>query len=118
MLSRNIAQRGIFQGAVVGAATEAVPEAFQGAQEQLARNLAQIREEQIEVKTRETLDELLTFVHFPNGKMGGQEGSHDDCVVSLAIAAQMCKLHPKVHIAPQRYSFDNPSVNYFHNLSA
>ena len=77
-----------------------------------------IREEQIEVKTRETLDELLTFVHFPNGKMGGQEGSHDDCVVSLAIAAQMCKLHPKVHIAPQRYSFDNPSVNYFHNLSA
>ena len=48
MLSRNIAQRGIFQGAVVGAATEAVPEAFQGAQEQLARNLAQIREEQIE----------------------------------------------------------------------
>ena len=76
-----------------------------------------IREEQIAVRTREVLDELLTFVHFPNGKMGGQEGSHDDCVISLALAAQMCKLHPKVNIPPQRYSFDNPTVNYFHNLN-
>jgi anti-anti-sigma regulatory factor len=43
LVTGNVAKRGVLKGAV----TEAVPEAFQGAQEQLARNLAQIRDERL-----------------------------------------------------------------------
>ena len=44
LISGNIARRGILKGAAIGATAEAFPEGLQGAQEQLARNLAQIRE--------------------------------------------------------------------------
>ena len=35
---------------------------------------------------RDTLNEMLTFVRNENGRPEAQEGAHDDCVMSLAIA--------------------------------
>ena len=40
------------------------------------------------------MDELQTFVNYPNGKMAAQAGSHDDCVMALAIACFGCKMFP------------------------
>ena len=40
------------------------------------------------------MDELQTFVNYPNGKMAAQAGSLDDCVMALAIACFGCKMFP------------------------
>ena len=53
-----------------------------------------IRERELIVRTPKVLDELQTFVFLPNGKTAAQPGSHDDCVMALALAALSCKLHP------------------------
>ena len=53
-----------------------------------------IREDEINIKSPKVLDELQTFVNFPNGKMAAQSGSHDDCVMALAIACFGCKMFP------------------------
>ena len=55
-----------------------------------------IREEQIEIYSKPTIDELQTFVIHNNGKEAAQHGCHDDRVMSLAIAAYMCYMHPHV----------------------
>ena len=57
-----------------------------------------IREREISVRSPIILDELQTFVSKPDGKMAAQHGSHDDCVMALAIAALGCKMFPgKIH---------------------
>ena len=57
-----------------------------------------IREREISVRSPIILDELQTFVSKPDGKMAAQHGSHDDCVMALAIAAFGCKMFPgKIH---------------------
>ena len=53
-----------------------------------------IREDEIDIKSPKVLDELQTFVNFPNGRMAAQSGSHDDCVMALAIACFGCKMFP------------------------
>ncbi len=53
-----------------------------------------IREREIKIHSPKVLDELQTFVNLPNGKMAAQHGSHDDCVMALAIAAFGCKMFP------------------------
>ena len=53
-----------------------------------------IREDEINIKSPKVLDELQTFVNFPNGRMAAQSGSHDDCVMALAIACFGCKMFP------------------------
>ena len=53
-----------------------------------------IREDEIKIRSPKVLDELLTFVNFPNGRMAAQSGSHDDCVMALAIACFGCKMFP------------------------
>jgi len=53
-----------------------------------------IREDEINIKSPKLLDELQTFVNFPNGRMAAQSGSHDDCVMALAIACFGCKMFP------------------------
>jgi len=53
-----------------------------------------IREDEINIKSPKVLDELQTFVNFPNGRMAAQAGSHDDCVMALAIACFGCKMFP------------------------
>jgi len=53
-----------------------------------------IRENEIKIRSPKILDELQTFVNMPNGKMAAQAGSHDDCVMALAIACFGCKMFP------------------------
>ena len=53
-----------------------------------------IREKEIKIHSPVLLDELQTFVSKPDGKMAAQHGSHDDCVMALAIACFGCKLFP------------------------
>ena len=53
-----------------------------------------LRERELVVHSPRVIDELQTFVFLPNGKTAAQLGSHDDCVMALALAALSCKLHP------------------------
>jgi hypothetical protein len=53
-----------------------------------------IREDEIKIRSPKVLDELQTFVNYPNGSMRAQSGSHDDCVMALAIACFGCKMFP------------------------
>ena len=53
-----------------------------------------IREDEIEVRSKELIHEMNAFVHHPDGKMGAQQGSHDDCVIAYSIALMMAHLHP------------------------
>jgi len=52
---------------------------------------AAIREGDLELMCSETIAEMRTFVREGNGKMNGSNGSHDDRVMSLAIAVQGLK---------------------------
>ena len=45
------------------------------------------RNKEIEINDTTTLEEMLTFVVTESGKMEAEGGSHDDCVMSLALAA-------------------------------
>ena len=77
-----------------------------------------IREDEIKIRSPKILDELQTFVNFPNGRMAAQSGSHDDCVMALAIACFGCKMFPgtqewdrqinRRHMKPE-LRFYNPS---------
>ena len=55
-----------------------------------------IREDEINIRSPKILDELQTFVNLPNGRMAAQSGSHDDCVMALAIACFGCKMFPSM----------------------
>lgn len=44
-----------------------------------------MREGEIELNDRTTIQEMLTFVVDENGKMEAEQGRHDDCVMALAI---------------------------------
>jgi len=44
------------------------------------------------VNDPETIKEMLTYVHLPNGRAGGESGSHDDRVSSLALGAALLSL--------------------------
>ena len=45
------------------------------------------RNKEIEINDTTTLEEMLTFVVTESGKMEAEGGAHDDCVMSLALAA-------------------------------
>lgn len=47
---------------------------------------AAMRANEIEIKDTETLREMLAYVVTESGKMKSEEGSHDDCVMALALA--------------------------------
>ena len=66
-----------------------------------------IREDELIIHSKELIDELQTFVHFPDGKMGAQYGSHDDCVIALAIALQLCRLHPPSYHYVDEYELED-----------
>ena len=55
-----------------------------------------IREEEIELYSKATIDELQTFVIHKDGKEAAQHGCHDDRGMSLSIAAYMCYMHPHI----------------------
>tara|TARA_Y100001938_G_scaffold150408_1_gene241187 strand:- start:399 stop:2222 length:1824 start_codon:yes stop_codon:yes gene_type:complete len=64
-----------------------------------------IREKEIDVHSPIVIDELMTFVNMPNGKQAAASGSHDDCVMALALAAWGCKVMPfsSTDLVPNRY---------------
>jgi hypothetical protein len=45
------------------------------------------RDRDIEINDQTTLEEMLSYVVTESGKMQAEEGSHDDCVMALALAA-------------------------------
>lgn len=45
-----------------------------------------VREHSEWINDKDTLNEMLTFVRNENGRPEAEEGAHDDCVMSLAIA--------------------------------
>jgi hypothetical protein len=45
------------------------------------------RDREIEINDTTTLEEMLSYVVTESGKMQAEEGSHDDCVMALALAA-------------------------------
>jgi hypothetical protein len=53
-----------------------------------------IREGSIVINHIGTIDELMSYVRLDGGKMGAQQGCHDDLVMALAIAIQIRKLMP------------------------
>lgn len=64
-----------------------------------------IREKEIDVHSPVVIDELMTFVNMPNGRQAAASGSHDDCVMALALAAWGCKVMPfsSTDLVPNRY---------------
>ncbi|WP_368508088.1 hypothetical protein [Bradyrhizobium lupini] len=62
------------------------------------------REREIEINDETTLKEMKTFVVTEAGKMEAEAGSHDDCVMALAIAAYAHdgKWHP-VEVSDDHY---------------
>tara|TARA_B100002019_G_scaffold70233_1_gene60438 strand:- start:911 stop:2671 length:1761 start_codon:yes stop_codon:yes gene_type:complete len=77
-----------------------------------------IREREIEIFSPALVDELQTFVMQPNGKMSAQHGSHDDCVMALAIATFGCRMYPHATVEPSRYNFHRPAFNLFNPPSS
>jgi hypothetical protein len=47
---------------------------------------AAMREEELEIFDEVTLREMLSYIVTESGKMEAEQGNHDDCVMSLAIA--------------------------------
>ena len=45
-----------------------------------------VREESHQLNDLDTLNEMLTFIRNEQGRAEAQEGAHDDCIISLAIA--------------------------------
>ncbi|MEZ5836113.1 MAG: hypothetical protein R3D03_10300 [Geminicoccaceae bacterium] len=45
-----------------------------------------VRSGKLSIRDRQTINEMLTFVANTSGKLVAEEGSHDDCVMALAIA--------------------------------
>ena len=48
-----------------------------------------VRDFHIGIKDKTTIQELLTYIIEENGSTNAQQGCHDDCVMSLAIALQV-----------------------------
>jgi len=72
-----------------------------------------LREMSVIVRDPVTLQELRTFVYHSDGKVGGQQGCHDDCVIALALAAVGLAQYPATlrtepgQLKPQRYGPNN-----------
>lgn len=47
---------------------------------------ASMREREMDIHDKTTLREMLTYVVDDNGSMNAEDGCHDDCVISLALA--------------------------------
>jgi hypothetical protein len=58
-----------------------------------------LTEKSLHLRSPETVAELLTFVKKPGGRAGGDGNSHDDRVMSLAIADALLKLKPAPVVA-------------------
>jgi hypothetical protein len=59
-----------------------------------------IRNGKVEMPSAETIGECFTFVFADDGEPEGQEGTHDDRVISMAIALEMSRSHTDEPTAP------------------
>ena len=48
-----------------------------------------VRDFHVGINDKTTIQELLTYIIEENGSTNAQQGCHDDCVMSLAIALQV-----------------------------
>ena len=72
-----------------------------------------IREREIKIHSPKLIDELQTFVNYPTGRQATQPGTHDDCVMALAIAAFGCKMYPASLPPPPRYYRGRPPIGMY-----
>ena len=72
-----------------------------------------VREREICLHSPKLIDEMQTFVFHSNGKMSANQGSHDDCVMALAIACFGIKINPVSELPPPIYSASRPPVRYY-----
>ena len=72
---------------------------------------ALVREGSIEISSADSIREFFTFVRGQDGRPAAQEGSHDDRVISIGIAAQMVLHHrsPVVGEPVEAETFDSPT---------
>lgn len=54
-----------------------------------------VLEEEIWIRSRDSIGEMMKFVKKAGGKAGGEGRAHDDRVISLMIAAVLLKLRPR-----------------------
>lgn len=67
----------------------------------LLDNLAElVRKDAVEIPDANTVREMTTFVYSDSGKPEAAEGTHDDRVISLALAAIMTREHRHASTAP------------------
>lgn len=60
-----------------------------------------INEGEFNLVDEATIMECMTFAYDENGKAQAQEGSHDDCVIALAIAIHMYDYNPMIVEKPK-----------------
>ena len=65
-----------------------------------------LRDEQVLLRNRTLVDELMTFVTLPNGKEAANTGAHDDCVMALGLACWGTVIRP----SNLKYTFE-PSLS-------
>jgi hypothetical protein len=72
---------------------------------------ALVRQGTLELASTDTIREMFSFVRGDDGKPEAQEGTHDDRVISLAIAMQMSLHHHDTPSAelPELEVFDTPT---------
>ncbi len=56
---------------------------------------ASVLDNDIHLRSRQTVSQMLTYVKKAGGKAGGEGKSHDDCVIAASIADVMLKLRPR-----------------------
>lgn len=72
-----------------------------------------LRDEQILLRNRTLVDELMTFVTLPSGKEAANTGAHDDCVMALGLACWGTVVRPHLlhHVAERfphrKYEYRN-----------
>lgn len=52
-----------------------------------------VRSGSVDIRSRDLVREMMTFIVWDDGKPAAQEGTHDDRVIALAIAVQMMREH-------------------------
>jgi hypothetical protein len=77
-----------------------------------------IRQRGINIPSKETLEEMLSFIHHPSGKIKAENGAWDDEVIGLCVMYQMHLLMPyidhfkreKISDKPKAYSMSYQKV--------
>ena len=104
LVTNNVVKQGVLKGAAKGAIAEAIPETAQGAQEQLSRNLAQIREER-------TPDVPLTRGVVGSGTLEGLAGGLAGAGVGAFSNRGAGEATPEPGLAPEWLPVIQAAVN-------